>query len=422
VYESEPAQDTGLSNRIDGVESFPLDYDSGAMSVHALRSALKAYGVTSSYERLVGRSMAAFKFVYDSTEAYEPLRDLYPVDGLATAARAMGFGNAHWEINKPIAEVKKLIKDEIDRGHPLIAPFLLPDAYHGFFVITGYDLERNIIYLQGAFGANSSDRTVPIPDEWDGPTVSPLGWATNPVFVIGPMPVSRSAGAEDLVLQGAVDLFKGGKLAYGEHPGEGRYIRTPGVHEAVYGLAAYEVLSRDVENEELVFDSGKEARLNFGFIWRIDSQVGQLEHDRRAGWYALGDVSIRPDSDAGLLLRQVVTNFTRASEDASSLRDVFWHEIPDTIGTAEEVEAYVNHTCSIVFKLPDDEHVRDDLYKAGRETFETPWGWLVVDDSSEKRKAAKMLVRSIEARDKNSLNLMEEIIGDPDSGIGGTEP
>ena len=165
---------------IEGVGGFPLDRDSGSMCLHALLSCLKATGNPSVYYNLVGFSRSAFKFVYDSTEAYEPLRDLYPVDVLRQAAVAEGYPESRWETNKSINTVKSLIKQEIDSGRPVIAPFLRNDAYHGFFVITGYDYEQEIFYLQGALDLDSGYVSVPIPDYWDGPTASPAGWARNP--------------------------------------------------------------------------------------------------------------------------------------------------------------------------------------------------------------------------------------------------
>ena len=400
---------THRSNRLHGIGPFPRDYDSGSMAIHALDSSLDAYGVEISYRRLMGLSRGGFKFVYDSAECYEPLRDLYPVDVLQSAAQALGFRRARWELNKPLEEVLAIIKAQIDRGHPVIAPFLKPDAYHGAVIITGYDLDENILYLQGAF-EESAGVSVTIPEAWDGPTSSPLGWATNPIFVMGGRMVTEDREIDRSVLTDAIQLLRGGSLPYGEHSGEIRYMADQGPHDAAYGLPAYDLLSYDVEHEPLVREQTGESGVNFGFIWRLDSQIGQLEHDRHAGSYYLRHFSPWLPEEKRLMLTQVASNFEKAAEDARSLREIFWHEIPQDIDSVKKIREYLTRGGSMVFILPENPRLRQDLEGVGIEIFSTPWGWLLIDDSPGKRASAKILVKSIASRDRNSLGLIEEVI------------
>lgn len=401
------------SNHLVGVRPFGLDYDSGSMALHALRSSLQAGGRSMMYWELVGLSGAAFKFVYDSTAAFEPLRDVYPIDVLREASVVLGFPEAHWETAKPLDAVKDIVRNEIDRGRPVLAPFLKVDAYHGFFIITGYDFDRTVFYLQGAFQSRSGEVTVPIPEAWDGPTVSPAGWATNPVFVLGEKSnesQDQSIAARRTIERG-LEQMRGGKVVYGVHPGERRYMEYGGPHEATCGLPAYDLLSSDIENGRFVLHVGGEARLNFGLIWRIDSQVGQLEHDRSNGATFLDFLPRKLPPGPVPRLKEIVASFEETAEDASVLRKIFWDEGPDTLTAAESVAEYVNGSSSIIFHIPDRDGLPDELQSLGFDLFRTAWGWVLVDDTHEKRMLAKTALHSIVVRERRSIGMLEDILG-----------
>jgi hypothetical protein len=397
---------------LDGVEPFHLDYDSGNMGIHALASCLKATGAASGYFSLVGLSRSAFKFVYDSTEAYEPLRDLYPVDALQRAAKAVGFPDCRWETNKSINVVKSLIKNEIDSGRPVIAPFLKNDAYHGFFVITGYDYDQGLLYLQGALGPDSAYATVPIPEYWDGPTASPEGWARNPVFILGEArpEVERRGTPERKSVKAGIRLFNGGTLEYGTQPGEHIYMARPGPHTAVYGLPAYDVLSRDVETEPVLLEGEGGEALNFGFLWRVDSQVGLLWHDRYHGSKYVRGLSRFLRFEERMLLSEITENFEKVAADAQALRRVFWNAVPDNCSSADDVMRYVEREQAIVFWVGQVEETIPELESRGLKTYDTVWGPVIVLDSPQKRLKAKLLVKSIASREKNSLYVMEDVV------------
>jgi hypothetical protein len=402
---------TGTAKVLDGVEPFELDYDSGNMGLHALASCLKATGTVSGYYTLVGFSRSAFKFVYDSTEAYEPLRDLYPVDVLSQAARNSGHPDCHWEMNKSIDVVKSLIKGEIDNGRPVIAPFLKDDAYRGFFIIVGYDYDRHLFYLQGALGPDSAYVSVPIPEYWDGPTASPEGWARNPVFLLGEAveELDRRGARERKSVRMGMRLFRGGALEYGTHPGEGRYMAVPGPHEAAYGLPAYDVLSWDVENAPILSESEGGQAVNFGFLWRVDSQVGQLWHDRFHGAKYVRGISRFLRFEQRMLLGEITENYEKTAVDARTLRRMFWNPVPDTLANADDVITYIEDEGAIVYWVGQVEGFAPDLASRGLETHDTPWGPVVVLDSPSKRLRAKLLVKSIASRERNSLYVMRDI-------------
>jgi hypothetical protein len=399
------------TNRLEGIKPFELDQYSGSMALHALGSSLGAYDLETAYQRLVGLSGAAFKFVYDSTEAFEPLRDLYPMDVLTGASRALGFDDAHWVTGEPIGTVMDVIRNEIDNRRPVLAPYLRADAYHGFFIVTGYDFDRHLLCLQGAFEGDSAYVAAAIPEAWDGPTVSPAGWATNPIFVIG----ERKREGRAIPMAGkrpveqAISAMKGGSMRYGTHPGEHAYMRYPGPHEALYGLPAYDLLSLDIENRELIERRGGEATLNFAFIWRINSQLGQLEHDRRHGADFSRLLSSGVPKEKRADMNEIRQNLLATADDAGTLRRFFWHELADTL-EADEVAACVTASSSMVFKIPDIERLRNQLRADGFDIFETAWGWILVDDSHQKRMLAKTALRSIVVRERRSLEILEGVV------------
>jgi hypothetical protein len=355
-------------------------------------------------------SGTVFKFVYDSTEAYEPLRDAFPFDLLQTAAARNGFPGAHWETGLTHEEAKDLIKREIDSGRPLISPFLKPDAYHGLNIITGYDYEEGVLLIQGAFGTRRS-ATVPLPEAWDGPTVSPAGWATNPLFVMGEAfdDTSDARSVYTGLVEEAIALLKGGRLEYGNHEGEWQYMRRPGPHRAWYGLPAYEVLAADIANGELVVDRGTGRGLDFGLIWRLDAMVGLLEHDRKHGSQFASLFRAQLPERQSWLAFELLKNLERTAEDAAELRDLFWHKMPADVTEPDDVLEYLDGSDAMVFAIPERAGLADGLRSRGREVYETVWGKVVVEDSPKRRLEAKLKTVSILSRERESLRLLERI-------------
>lgn len=398
------------ANLITNVRSYPLDHLSGSMALHALHSVLTAQGASGTYEELVGISGAVFRVVYDSTEAFEPLRDACPFDLLRTAAVRSGFPDAHWETGLTGEDLRQIVKHEIDSGRPLVSPFLKTEDYHGFNIITGYDYERNQFNVQGAFERRRA-YSVPIPETWDGPTVSPAGWATNPVFVLGEAADDSAMMVDvygDITAQG-IELLRGGTLVYGLSEGEALYMAGPGPHEARYGVPAYDILARDVEQRDIVITHPDREELNFGLIWRVDAMVGLLEHDRMGGpEFAAVLRGVLSQQEAALLY-ELVVGFNRIAVDAAELRSLFRHEIPDTLADPRAVLEYADRSNALVFVLPDREGLAASLREMGRNVYESPWGWVMVEDSPGKRLEAKMKVISIRSRDLKCLGLMERV-------------
>lgn len=413
-----------LSNKVEGVNPFPMDMESGSMALHALDTSLEALGSPASYNRLAALSGSAFKFVYDTTEAYEPLRDLFPVDVLKNAAQANGFPDAHWEMDQPIDTVKAIVKREIDAGRSVLTSYIKANAYHGFFVITGYDYGRGVFKIQGAF-ADTAYTEVPIPASWSGPTASPMGWATNPIFVIGQRDPSKVPSDLDKhMVDQAIEILKGGELSYALTPGERQYVPSPGPHQAGYGLPAYRLLERDVGGAPLIVKKDGADSLNFGFIWRLDSQLGQLQDDRRYASIALDFLTSRVSSGKAIEVQSLSDNVEKTKFDAENLRHLFWTRIPDNVTTANAVAAYVKASKAMVFSLAAKGLVVDNLKSTGLNAFRSPWGPVVIDDSPAKRLGAKLLAKSLEARERVTLGALAKVSAyvAPDLGVQQPEP
>jgi hypothetical protein len=405
------------SNFINDIPPFPRDLDSGSMAIHALRASLRAYDLQVSYNRVAGFSGTVFKVVYDTVEAYEPLRDLSPVDCLGEACNALGFPDAGWETGLSMAEVKNLVKAEIDAGHPVLASFLMPEAYHGFVIITGYDYEKGAFLVQGAFEGAPGYRSVAVPESWSGPTLSPLGWADNPVFVMGKhggqlarhiLPLELS----DLEI--ASGLFAGGELPYGGHPGESEFMARPGGRTAIYGLPAYDLLATDLEETPLVTYRNGHKALNFGLIWRIDAMVGQLQHDRLNGSMFLSHMAGALPEDRLWVLESLVAEMEKTAFDAYRLRGLFWSAAAESLDSKEEVLEVVSSSESMVFRIPEG-LVIESKQEAEYFMAPSPWGPVLIDDSPAKRLEARMLVQGIKARDAANARLVERVIEEIES-------
>jgi len=400
------------ANRVENVPAFRLDHDSGPMAIYALQSCLEAMGSNYTYAKLAGVSGAAFKFVYDTTEAYEPLRDLFPMDVLQSAAEQMGLEDARWHRDGSRDYVMDLIKREIDACRPLIAPDLRVGEYSGLCVIIGYNLDTGHILIKGAFRRAGYD-SIPLAEAWDGPTASPEGWASNPVFTLGRARKGRGdarAGRNKPAVAKAIEIMKGGDLEYGKHPGEAPYLGEAGPHTAEYGVKALELLSYDVANRPLVTMRDGEPHLDSGFLWRIDSQVGQLQHDRTDAYTFLRQLRSNVQPDHYLLLEELYNGVRTTSNDAKSLREVFWQTIPADVTTADQAVAYARQSHSMVIEVTHRAGVADELKSMGEPVFETPWGWVLVDDSPEKRMGARLLVRALLSRERNSIRMLEELL------------
>ena len=400
----------GRANQVPGIG--PFSSEGGSMALLALGACLGAYNHSTSFQRLVFVSGAAFTFVYDTTDAYEPLGDLFPVDLLQTACLSFGFPDARWVTGQSVDSVKTLVKSQIDKGHPLIVSFLDRKDHRGFYVIAGYDFDSNVFYLQGG-SRDSAYVAVPIPKGWDGPTASPAGWAENPVFTLGEFSPqgqeSDNTIDRDAIALG-MSLLEGGTVSYGTHPGEAPLMKTPGLREAAYGLPAYRLLSWDVANGDLVVNGEQGEEVNLDLIWRIDNLLRQVQSFRDNAGRSLNFVTSLSSPDRIVDVEALASNLQKTSTEASALRQIFWDMIPRNVTTPDSIAAYVKASRSMVLSFAGHDRFFQDLKDRGLMVFKTRSGPVIVADSPEKRLGAKLLARSLEARDRSSLAGMKEVV------------
>ena len=135
--------------------------------------------------------------------------------------------------------------------------------------------------------------------------------------------------------------------------------------------------------------------------------VGLLKHDRTRGPEFASILRGVVSQQRAVALHELVTNFARSAEDAAALRDMFWHEIPDTLTQVQAIVEYADRSDALVFALPDEDGMAAGLRAMGRNVHECLWGWVMVEDSPTKRIQAKMKVISLRSRDLKCLEIME---------------
>jgi len=204
-------------------------------------------------------------------------------------------------------------------------------------------------------------------------------------------------------------LMRGGKIAYGVHPSESPYMANPHQCEALYGLPAYGMLQRDVESQKLVIGSQEGLRLNFSLLWRVDSQLGQLSHDRSNGALFLKLLKARLPAQACQHVAELTELFEASARDADSIRRFFWQRLPEGLDDVHEVSDFIDSSDAIVFSIGTDSTLAYRLMGVGYDVYQSPWGWVIVVDSEEKRLKAKMTVHSAFVHDKLALGVLEEL-------------
>ena len=105
------------------------------------------------------------------------------------------------------------------------------------------------------------------------------------------------------------------------------------------------------------------------------------------------------------------------SQDARSLRQIFWQTVPPDVTTADGALAYARQSPYIVINVSPRAGVADDLRSMGEPVFETPWGSVIVDDTPEKRMGARLLARALISRERNSIRMLEELLPSVDSRV-----
>jgi hypothetical protein len=105
------------------------------------------------------------------------------------------------------------------------------------------------------------------------------------------------------------------------------------------------------------------------------------------------------------------------SEDARRLRQIFWETVPPEVTTADQALAYSRESTAMVINVGPRGGVADELKSMGKTVFDTAWGSVFIDDTPEKRMGARLLVRALVSREKNSLRMLEDLLPDVDTRV-----
>lgn len=391
---------------IPDVPPFDRNDDAGCMAMLALEAALATQGDSWPAWWLAGMSGDAFKFVYDPGTVFEPLRDRVPVDVLTLASRAAGWAG-HWCLDVPTRDVPALVRESVQRGCPVITPFLGERWYHGMVLIVGIDPSKRQFLLRIARkndGAGSNYETIAIPERWDGPVPGAVAWAGTPLFILdGRISPPNECQLFDQAFARAAGLHTGAPLPYADHPGAQRYSGPPLAGRSAHqGESALRALREDLADGEFI---------DFGRIWRIDAQLGQLHYDRtNAGRFLRAAAG---QHHAGRLLWEAAQHYEATARIAAQLQAAFWDQRLEQSSDLPGVSAGIGDTSSLVYAVGHLPPV--PLASLGHKVplLEIPWGSAAVVDSPPRRRAVLDMVDRIIDHEECSVALLTKSLPPP---------
>ncbi len=386
---------------IPDVPAFERNDDAAGMAMTALEAALATRGGGRPAWWLAGMSGDAFKFVYDRGAVFEPLRDRVPLDVLTLACRAAGW-DGQWRCGLNAAQAAALVQASVQRGCPVITPFLGSKWYHGMVLIVGIDAAKGVYFLRVARERGNGHETVCIPERWDGPVPGPLAWADTPLFLLqGRLPPPGPDEALRAALGRAVELFEGAPLPYAAHPGAQRYSEPPLAGRAAFqGEAALHALKEEVAAGGIV---------GFDLIWRIDAQLGQLRYDRGNAARCLR--AMAEQHQASGPLQEAALHYEVTAQCAGQLQAAFWDKRLQQTAELRSLHAAIDGSASLVYAvghLPPGELA---TLRCMAPVLETPWGPAAVIDAPQRRGSALELVDRIIEREHLCVALLRKALG-----------
>jgi hypothetical protein len=382
------------------VPSYPREDAAGGGAIQALSAALRSLGVTESYAELLVLSGAGFTFVYDSAPIFEPLRDLVPLDTARTGTRAAGL-NGRWLTDRPGSEVLDLVAAALADGRPALLPLYSVDGIHGYAVAVGCDPSAHRVWVQ-----KGEERFVPgmaptvvelaLPDLWWGAVTGPRAWAACPAFVIerGAPAGWRADGKLYRALMRGAAQIAGGWTPYHDCEGARAFTDVPlAGRQAACGLPAYDLLMADIGGAEWVG--------GFDLIWRLDAQLGQLQHHRDGAGQYLATVPHPLAAEAAALCREM-------AQTAADLAARFWFHPSRPLTTAADVMAAAGSHSAMLFSLGLEETERASLARH-MPVIQTPWGHAALVDTVPRRKEAAALAGELRRQEERLGGLLSRL-------------
>lgn len=405
------SESSPMRNQIDGVPPVSSEQAWAGKTLAFLHAALQPLGGDASEAFLAGVSGDAFIFTYLDAAVDEQQRDHWPVDVFAEAAEPFGY-HVEWVTDRPMEEVKAVVKREIDAGRPLLT-HSLDSRTHFFLIITGYDYDRGIFLVQGVDRLFSAAEygEIAIPDGWTGAVPGETFWARNPIGIVSRVADVEPADRAQLAraaLRRAIDLWEQPAFPFSDYWEEGDWARwasnlpLPEMEQPL-GAAAYDALERDVLNAETITG---------GMIWRLDEQFVVRKYRHLDAARFLREVRPLFSAEDAAVLETVAARFERTAEDGAAFYSMYWgHALTeDPPQTPDEARARMDAAPNLVFGVPDE--IDDETFAEWDDcrVMRHPWGRIVIVDTPERRAHAAGLARALKAHGQESIELLRSVI------------
>lgn len=398
---------TRAANRVPGLGGIPTCSDwGGTRPISYLGEALRALGLEVTDDTLAAAGGEAFGFTYVAQPVDEPQRDHWPNDIFADAAAAFGY-DLRWVTDAGWSEVKRLVKEEIDAGRPVLTHSLDLRQHHGFHLIAGYDHARNM-FLLCPHGQGKPLVEAPIPAVWHGAVPGPRFWATNPLGLLRagssrrePTPGELLRTALDRATrQWAIESFPFGAYPWDPSTHFDRALDLSTL-TAPFGWQAFECLLTDILTTPAIHPR---------LIWRLDAQLERFGYNRQDAVRFLRRHAVGEPEGSRRLLESAATLYERDLALAVQLMECFWNHsfyaLPPA--TAAELTRLLTHTPSLVFggveRLPE---AATDGLELGR-IERSVWGPVILVDQPARRHHAAALVRQLQANEEEAIRLLRK--------------
>ena len=405
--------DQRMKNIIPGLNRISVEDTYEGKPILSFQEILRHLGTEESEGFLAGISGEAFVFSYKDAQIDEPQREHWPHDIFARAARELGY-SLEWIVEQPSEEVKRIVREQIDQGYPVLTHSLDESSYHGFQIIVGYDFEKEIFYLQTADRHDHQDYVeAPIPEEWIGAVPGPLFWVHNPLGLIAPDPDAGEFDRRQIVLramQRAVELWEMESFPFAA-PGEDKsWVPWTGgldlnEERAPISAAAYAAVERDITRME---------RLEFPLVWRIDAQFCRLIYIRKDAARFLEEVESLFSSASREEIAAAAALFKEVSEGAADFFSCFWNR--DLHADPPEERAAllqrIDASSALVMWLPESVTEEEMVGRPDFRFSGSPWGNIVIVDTPERRQHAISLLHQLKVKDEKAFGLLRKIASD----------
>jgi len=162
------------------------------------------------------------------------------------------------------------------------------------------------------------------------------------------------------------------------------------------GLRALENMKKEVAETE---------PLNWGVIWRMDAQCGQLAHDRMNAAKFLRYIAEKYPKYKDLLNTAEV--YKETSKSASELKQAYWDKRWSLETSRQTFREKVKNTNSFVYQIPVLKEEDINWIHRVLPVQNTPWGPAIIVDGPRRRKQNTNLVNKIITNEKQAIKQIQ---------------